>query len=322
MDLIIRNRIIRTPIPKILTKLKQDCNYPYFKYIGNQKGNDVKITCPWHKDGQENHPSCHVFCDYNDPKIYYGTVHCFTCGKQVPLYSMIGYCLDGDDESGKNWLIDNFGDTFLDEGLFLDEINLDNKPVKKYMDESILNKYNYYHPYMTQRKLSNEVISKFKIGFDIDNNAITFPVWDINNNLLFITERKIDSKFFIIPENVEKPVYLLNFMIGKGYPYLMICESQINALTANSYGIPAVALFGTGTSYQYDLLRKCGIRNFVLAFDGDEAGDKGIKRFTNHFKDCIITILPIPRGKDINDLSRETVETMMNENGLYFRLTN
>lgn len=323
MDLIIRNRVIRTPIRDILLKLRDDSNNNYFRYIGNQKGNDIKITCPYHSNGQENHPSCHIFCDFNDSKIYYGTMHCFACGKRVPLYAMVGHCLDGDDNLGKDWLVDNFGDTFLDEGLFLDEIQFEKKPKTEFLDLSVLDKFNFYHPYMTQRKLTPYVINKFKIGYDKELNAITFPVWDINGNLLFITKRSVSSKFFVIPENVEKPVYLLNFIINNNYPYVVICESQINALTCWSYGIPAVALFGTGTEYQYKLLERSGIRNYVLAFDGDNAGYKGRNRFQNYFKNnCIITILDIPEGRDINDLDRTYVENLMNENGLYFRLTN
>ena len=74
MDLIIRNRIIRTPIKQILTKLRSDCDNYYLSYIGDQKGSDLKITCPFHKNGQESHPSCHVYCDYSNDKIYYGTL--------------------------------------------------------------------------------------------------------------------------------------------------------------------------------------------------------------------------------------------------------
>lgn len=305
----------------ILNKLKYDVNGRYFKYIGPIKGNDIKITCPWHKEGQESHPSCHVFCDFNDSKIYYGTVHCFTCGKQVPLYTMVGYCLDGDDETGKNWLIENFGDTFYDEDLFLEEIDLEKDTKQKtYLDPNILSNFNFYHPYMTQRKLTPEVIKTFRIGYDKDVNAITFPVWDIHNNLLFITKRCVDKKLFIIPENVEKPVYLLNFIYGRNLPYAVICESQINALYAWSLGIPAVALFGTGTELQYKLLKKSGIRNFVLAFDGDEAGYKAINRFKEHFKnDCIITVLDIPKGEDLNDLDEKYVNFLMDSNNLYER---
>ena len=62
MELIIRNRVITTPIPIILHTLRDEIDGRYLKFIGNEKGEDISITCPWHKDGQENRPSCHVFC--------------------------------------------------------------------------------------------------------------------------------------------------------------------------------------------------------------------------------------------------------------------
>ena len=125
---------------------------------------------------------------------------------------------------------------------------------------------------------------------------------------------------FIIPENVEKPVYLLNFIVGRNLPYVVICESQINSLYAWSLGIPAVALFGTGTELQYELLKKSGVRNFVLAFDGDNAGKNATNRFKENFKnDCIITVLDIPKGEDLNDLDEKYVNFLMDSNGLYER---
>lgn len=316
MDLIIKNRIIRTPMYDILQKLKQACKYDYFNYIGKQKGNDIKITCPWHKNGMESHPSCHVFCDYNDPKIYYGTVHCFTCGKQVPLYTMVGYCLDGDDDLGKEWLVNNFGDTFLDEGLLLEEISFEKKNKPKYLDPSILEQYNYYHPYMTYRNLSNEVISCFKIGYDKNEDAITFPVWDINNNLLFITKRKVTSKMYILPEDIEKPVYLLNFVVGKNYPFVVVCEGQIDALVSWSYGIPAVSLFGAATTpYQINQLKKSGIINYVLMYDNDTAGRHGASRFKQMInKDSLVTDIIMPVGKDVGACTKEEFFEILRKN--------
>lgn len=318
MDLIIRNRLIRTPMTNILAKLKEDCKYDYFKYIGKQKGNDIKITCPFHKNGQENHPSCHVFCDYEDPKIYYGTVHCFTCGKQVPLYTMVGYCLDGDDDTGKDWLVDNFGDTFTDEDLFLDEIKFESKKLPKYLDESILDQYNQYHPYMTERKLTPEVLFNFKIGYDDKLQALTFPVWDINNRLLFITKRSVNSKLFIIPEDVEKPVYLLNFVVNKNYPFVVICEGQIDALVSWSYHIPAVALFGASTTeHQIEQLKKSGIRNFVLMYDNDTAGRHGANRFKKLMgNNVLITDILMPVGKDIADCTYDEYINILRYNGV------
>ena len=63
-----------------------------------------------------------------------------------------------------------------------------------------------------------------------------------------------------------------------------IIESQLDALKCWTWGIPAVALFGTGSKKQYQILNKSGIRFYHLAFDGDLAGQHGAKRFIENIK--------------------------------------
>ena len=127
MDLTIKNKVILAPIPDILEEVKRQSGNRYLNYIGKVKGDTVKITCPWHKNGQENHPSCHVYARRDNPDVYYGTAHCFTCSKAVPLYSLVGHCLNEDDEYGKLWLADNFGDIISNSVIDdLQPIDIDN----------------------------------------------------------------------------------------------------------------------------------------------------------------------------------------------------
>ena len=116
----------------------------------------------------------------------------------------------------------------------------------------------------------------------------------------------VRGKNFFIPGGVIKPIYLLNFIIKEHITNVLVTESQINALTAWSWGFPAIALFGTGSKEQYEILRRSGIRNYVLCFDGDSAGDSGIKRFIKNMnEDVFISVVEIPRGKDLNDLTKD-----------------
>lgn len=313
MDLIIGNKIITTPIPDILHEVRRQSGNAYLDYIGRVRGDTVKITCPWHKDGHENRPSCHVYARRDNDDVCYGTVHCFTCGKATPLYSLVSQCFNEDIDYGKQWLCDNFGDvlssSMIDD---LQPIEIDKQVSTHYLNESILDNYNQYHPYMAKRKLSLDVLRKFKVGYDSISQMITFPVWDINNNLVMVTKRSVNSKRFEIPENVDKPVYLLNFMLQENENTLYICESQINALTLQGWGYPGVALIGTGSKKQYDILNKCGIRNYVLCFDGDNAGLKGVERFKRNIKkDIMISQKVIPYGKDVNDLTKEEFENLL-----------
>jgi DNA primase len=126
-----------------------------------------------------------------------------------------------------------------------------------------------------------------------------------------ITSRNVSNKYFHIEKNKDKPVYLLNFINRENIDKVYVCESQINALTLWTWGYPAIALFGTGSSHQYEILNKCGIRNYVLCFDGDIAGNKGRNRFIEKIRnDVLISYKSIPDGKDVNDLTKEQFEKL------------
>lgn len=310
MNLIINNRIIDTPLIKILKQVKSEINTEKLREF-KEKHDNVIVTCPFHKNGQEQHPSGNLYCG-DSPEIEYGWFKCFTCGETGPLTKFIGECFNSTTEFGKEWLLERFGNTIVEKKLELLPINL-NANTTQCLDEKILDSFQNYHPYMTQRKLTSDVIDKFKIKYDIDTKSIVFPVWDERGKFLMLTRRSVENKTFIIDADKEKPVYLLNFIRQMNIKSVYVCESQINALTLWSWNYPAVALFGTGTKIQYEILSKSGIRVYNLCFDGDEAGDKGVKNFIKNLGDkgALINVIKIPRGKDVNDLTKEEFDKIM-----------
>ena len=66
-----------------------------------------------------------MYAKSDNPKIYKGTTHCFTCGKRVPLYTVVGYCFGRDDEFGKQWLVDRYGNIILNEEFNMNEFLAD-----------------------------------------------------------------------------------------------------------------------------------------------------------------------------------------------------
>lgn len=310
MHLAIGNKVITTDIKIILNQLRSELTNGKLRDIGYPKGNNIPVTCPSHKDGMERHPSCMIFTDQTDKDTEYGFAHCFTCGYAEPLPKFIADCFDEPDKSfGEEWLLARCETAFLSEVQYLPPIELEKKrTVKTYMDESILKHYEYYHDYMWYRKLTKEVVDLFEVGYNPVKDMITFPVRDEKGGLVFITGRYVKTKRFQIPELVQKPVYLLYYILQQGLTSVAVCESQINCLYLWSLGIPAICLFGTGTPYQYDLLRKSGIRVFNLYFDGDEAGRKGAYRFKKHIgDDVVVSDFLLPAGKDVNDLSLDEI---------------
>ena len=307
MHIKIRNRLITTPVLTILKQLQSEVKNGKLKDIDDQNKDNILITCPVHKDGFESKPSCRVFARTDDKNLEAGHCHCFSCGYSGSLATTINAAFDEmDPRFGEDWLIDRFGDTIIQEEELLLPIDIDTKHQVKYLDESVLTKYDYYHPYMWKRKLTKDVVDRFRVGYDMERKAITFPVYDEKHRLVMVTARSVETKRFYSPSNVDKPVYLLYDIIKRGVTSVVVCESQINALYARSLGFDSIGLFGTGSKKQLETLKKSGIRNYILCFDGDEAGQKGAYRFKKALgNDVWIHEIKMPPGKDLNDFEPE-----------------
>lgn len=310
----IRNKEIREPIINILKVAQKELTNGKLKEIKSGNSGNCVINCPIHKEGKENRPSCMILTDTTCKDLEAGFAHCFTCGYNAPFSQVIGDLFDEDRNFGEEWLLERFGNVFVETQELLPEIVVD-KQIKsiKSVDESILDQYDFYHPYMWQRHLTKEVVDKFRIGYDKIRNAITFPVYDEKHRLVMITARCVDNKRFYIPSGIEKPIYLLYYLLENNIDRAIITEGQIDALTAWTYGVPAVATMGCPSSNQIDLLNKSGLRTLIVMFDNDEAGSNFTRRIKNLVnKDILLLYAHLPEGKkDINDLTKEEFDYVM-----------
>ena len=59
-------------------------------------------------------------------------------------------------------------------------------------------------------------------------------------------------------------------------------------------------------------LNKTGIKHYILAYDPDPAGDKGKAKFKRYIRNNVfVDSLELPKGKDINDLSKEELDNII-----------
>ena len=273
-------------------------------------GSNLQTNCPFHKDGQEKKPSFGINIDT-------GECHCFGCGWQGNLPEMISNCFGKDDFGlfGSKWLVKNFISAAIESRQALDLSFSRSKTIerKKYVEEAELDSYRYTHPYMYKRKLTDEIIELFDIGYDKETECITFPVKDENGNCLFVARRSVKTKFFNYPSGAEKPVYgLYELSQLTNYPdEVIICESMIDCLYFWTIGKYAVALNGLGNDLQFKQLRKMPCRKFILCTDSDEAGMKARKRIRANLKNKIITEYILPKGrKDANDCTVDELKSL------------
>ena len=277
---------------------------------------NIMVTCPYHKNGQERRPSAGISKET-------GIFHCFMCDTVKSLPEFISNCFGYDDYGvfGTQWLAKNFVTVAIEErkGVQLDftrhisHVDSVDHCNNRFVSEEELDSYRYIHPYMYERKLTDEIIEKFDIGYDKDTDCITFPVRNIYGNTLFVARRSVNSKYFNYPSGAEKPLYGLYEIYSD--PLFMpseviVCESMLDALYFWTIDKYAVAMNGLGTELQFRQLRELPCRKLILATDNDSAGLKARERIRVNVKNKLITEYLFPENrKDANEC---TVEELMN----------
>lgn len=302
--MIIDDIVIDADLSDILKTLRTELatkNINVFS-VTKPAGDNIQTICPFHKHGQERKPSFGI-------NVNTGACNCFTCGWKGYLPYLIE-CLYGryDNDFGKNWLIRNFNSISVSSrpGIKLPNRNVKLDTTIKCVPESELEQYRYTHKYLYDRGLSNYIIDKFDVGYDKNTDCITFPVKDLDGNVVFVARRSVKSKFFNYPTGVDKPVYGAYLFKDGKYKECYITESFFNCLTLWKFGLPSVALMGTGTKTQYEILNKLPVREYILALDPDTAGQNGTKKLrdtlcSNH----LIKEIQYIDDKDINELQEE-----------------
>lgn len=334
---------------QVLTALKTLENLGMIQLV-KPTGNYYQIHCPnksGHIGGEDKRPSCGVLLreEIRDGRTMpVGWTHCFACGYHKMLPDVVTDILKYKNisRSGLEWLKENvpgFDENEVDFDYLLPQ-ELSSQLANKYainyiqtksanlqptyISEKELASYRLVVPYMYERKLTDEIIAKYDVGYDANFKpagrksivpCITFPIRDLQGRTLGFCRRSIKGKYFFMDGGKSKSVYGI-YELPKGVKSVIITESCFNCLTACRYGYPAVALLGTGTDAEIQQLKLIGAQEFVICLDNDEAGHRGTKKLKKALsKVAIIRVMTIPPkvdpttgesiARDVNDLTKE-----------------
>ena len=331
----INDTIINADLGTILTELQRQLNEQGINLLSTIKNTDdnYMVTCPYHKDGQERRPSAGI-------RKSDGTFHCLACGETHSLPEVISYCFGWNDVFGKQglrWILDNFNAIQFENrniGLKIHRGETVEKETPNYVSEEELDKYRYTHPYWVYRGIvDDDIIELFDLGFDEDTQCVTFPVRDENGNCLFVARRSVHTKYFNYPAGADKPLYGLyeymqvlnnainiDIMRGRGScksallnvtNKIYVTESMIDCILLWQSGRFAIALNGTGSKEQLEMLEKLPCRKLVLATDNDEAGYNARKKIRRYITNKIITEIEFPPNiKDIGECTYEEIANL------------
>ena len=281
---------------------------------------NIQFTCPFHSGGNENKPSCGMSVKTvikGGRAVPAGTVHCFTCGYNSDLTNFISNCFGRQDSGffGNQWIKKHFTSEV--------EVNRDRitferrkgrssstslqRQVVRPIKEKELETYRFYHDYMYQRGLTDEIINIFDVGFDQAENCLTFPVRNEDGETIFINRRSVATKFHKYGESDPKTEYVYGmYELLQYYPdatEVIVTESIIDCLILWTYELPAVSLMGLGGGLQYDILKKSKIKSIVLGLDPDEAGFNAMEKAAKILsKSKLVNFLEYPPDAYENEL--------------------
>ena len=326
--------IWKTPIVATVEQVLKDLKLQLYgagllKEIKNT-GSDLMCTCPFHANGKEHNPSCGVLLQQKvtkDKTYEAGTVHCYTCGYTADLPQFVADLLGlSSPVEGFKWLVNQYN--YQTEERELPDLDMYRGSTAKssVLEESLVKQYtqNLLQSeeacrYLHKRRIANWVLEAYELGFDPEDKTVLFPVRGMDGKVIFYKGRSIAGKHFYNAKEIDKTsvVFGLWEILNGSFSWgtsdqieeVWITESEIDALSLISYGVPAVAIMGSHISEdQCKELERTPFRRFVLATDNDDAGRKGASQ---------IKMLLIPKGfrfinlkwhtslKDINDLVKE-----------------
>lgn len=282
---------------KLLKLIKEvQSNTKYFHSI-KEVGDNIMVSCPYHKGGLERKPSCGI----NIHELVY---HCFSCGAAGSFFDMMQDIYMPIDEARIKSDRDEVKISISDRNT-----KVEHTPVVQ-LDYTV-----GLTNYLQKRKLTHEICKRYAVGYKDD--LVVFPTRDKNGEIIFYVTRNVYKKEYTLSKD-EKPIYGLYelFRDNKKVDYCFIVESPINALTLAVWGFKAVALMGTGSHNQMKELKNLPIREYILCFDGDEAGRKATQKFKDYLTNKFVTPVFIYEGKDINDLNREEFSNLLKEHNI------
>lgn len=149
-------------------------------------------------------------------------------------------------------------------------------------------------------------------------NRVMFPILDINNRVIGFGGRVMgegEPKYLNSPETKifekSRNLYGMNLARISRKPYLLICEGYMDVIALHRAGFTnAVAALGTAFTQQHAMLIKRYVKEVVLTFDSDGAGQKAALRAIPILKSIgiAIKVLDMKPYKDPDDFIKNLGE--------------
>lgn len=164
--------------------------------------------------------------------------------------------------------------------------------------------------YYTNRKITEQSMKKFKLGFSEKRQMVTIPVHSPDGLLLGFVGRSVEGKEFKNTPNLPKAKTLFNLFRVKTSKNIYVVESSFDAIRLDQCGLPAVATLGSNVSnFQIDLLKKY-FNDIIVIADNDDAGASMVKKLKKNLSSKLTVLSLDSKYKDVGDMGDDQIRAL------------
>ena len=236
---------------------------------------------------------------------------------------LLAFLLGCSIKEAEDFLLEKYSPFYKNVNELQLKLNLSLPPKESLLilDKGIFDQFNYKNEYLLKdRRISEDILKKFKVGYDPKNNLSSFIWFDKNGNPINIKFRQNDNKkFFYLKDGspIKNHIYLLHDVYESKAETIYITESEIDSLYIRSLGkgFDSVALGGSNlSSIQERLLISSPAKKLVICTDNDKQGERissTLEQKLNGYK--MIEKIKLPENiKDVNEMELEELRNILN----------
>ena len=183
----------------------------------------------------------------------------------------------------------------------------------------VLQRIDFYHPYLVERGISAETAKHFGIGFFPGGGCmagrIVIPIHNDEGLLVAYAGRALGQAEpkYRFPSRFRKSLVLFNFhrAICCGETVIVV-EGFFDCLKVYQAGLPCVvALMGCALSLRQEQLLESHFRNVVLLMDGDKAGRNAGMAIAGRLVAKLSTrLVEVPTGSQPDQLCADQIQCL------------
>jgi DNA primase len=164
--------------------------------------------------------------------------------------------------------------------------------------------------YYEGRRITEESVKKFKLGFSEKQDMVTIPVASPDGMTVGFVGRSVEGKDFKNTPGLPKSKVLFNLHRIKSSNVVYVVESSFDAIRLDQVGLPAVATLGANVSnIQINLLQKY-FNNIIVIADNDEAGGNMKDRIKEKLGPKVTVVKLNSKYKDIGDMEDTAIKEL------------